>query len=74
VKGMDDDLGGKTLKVPSSYAKKSVLYIQKDTKIPVYQEMSDDKGLFEKYEYRDVVVNPKFADDEFTTSFSDYRF
>jgi len=71
---LDDDVSGKTLKVPTSYAKKTVLYIDKATNFPLYQEMSDERGLFEKYEYTNLVVNPAFKADEFTEKFSEYKF
>jgi Protein of unknown function (DUF1571) len=74
TKALDDDVSGKTLKVPTSYSKKSVLYIDKETYFPIYQEMSDDKGLYEKYEYSNVVINPAFKADEFSEKFSEYKF
>lgn len=64
--GLDDDVSGKTLKVPSSYAKKTILYIDKETNFPLYQEMNDEKGIYEKYEYTNLVVNPAFKDKDFT--------
>ncbi len=70
----DDDLSGKTLSIPSSYAKESVLYIEISTHLPLLQEMSDERGVFEKYEFFNVVVNPNFAADEFKPSFKGYNF
>lgn len=74
IKSFDEDLGGKTLKVPSSYAKKTVFYIDKETNLPIFQEMSDDKGIFERYSFTGVIVNPAFKADEFTKGFSEYKF
>jgi len=73
-KSLDEDVSGKTLKVPTSYAKLTVLYIDKATNFPLLQEMSDERGLFEKYEYSNLVVNPAFKADEFTEKFSEYKF
>lgn len=73
-RALDENVAGKTLKVPSSYAKKSVMYIDAATNVPLYQEMSDEKGLFEKYEYSNVVLNPAFKADEFSEKFSEYSF
>jgi len=67
-KSLDDDVSGKTLKVPTSWAKKTVLYIDMGTNFPIYQEMSDERGVFEKYEYTDLVVNPVFKADDFSES------
>jgi len=65
-RSLDDDVSGKTLKVPTSYAKKTILYIDKQTNFPLYQEMSDERGVYEKYEYSDVVVNPVFKESDFS--------
>ncbi len=64
-RGLDEDVSGKTIKVSSSYARKSVLYIDKETNFPIYQEMSDEKGVYEKYEYSNLVINPTFKADDF---------
>ena len=74
IKSFDEDLGGKTLKLPNGYAKKTVLYIDKANYYPVCQEMSDEKGVFERYEYKNLIVNPAFKPDEFTRDFSEYKF
>ncbi len=74
VKGFEDDLGGKTLKVPTSYAKKTTLYIDKENNFPIYQEMQDDKGVFERYEFYNLKVNPAFKANEFSQDFSEYNF
>jgi len=73
-RALDDDISGKTLKVPTSYAKKSILYIDKETNFPIYQEMNDERGIYEKYEYSNLVVNPAFKADEFTEGFKEYKF
>lgn len=74
VKNFEESLAGKTLKVPNAYAKRTVMYIDKETNLPIYQEMTDDKGVFERYEFYNVQINPAFAADEFTEGFSGYNF
>lgn len=74
VKNFEEDLGGKTLKVPTSYAKKTIMYIDKENYLPIYQEMYDDKGVFERYEFFNVMPNPAFKADEFSERFSEYNF
>lgn len=74
VKSFEEDLGGRTLKVPTSYAKKTIMYIDKQTYLPVYQEMHDDKGVFERYEFYNVRINPSFSTDEFSEKFPEYNF
>lgn len=74
IKSFDEDLGGKTLKVPTTYAKTTVFYVDKENNFPIYQEMSDDKGVFERYQFFNLVVNPTFKADEFTKGYSEYKF
>lgn len=74
VKNFEEDLSGRTLKVPTSYAKKTVFYIDKSNNFPIFQEMSDDKGVFERYEFSNLILNPTFAADEFTENFKGYGF
>lgn len=74
VKNFEEDLGGKTLKVPTAYARRTVLFVDKETNFPILQEMADDKGVFERYEFFNLVVNPNFKADEFTQDFSEYGF
>ena len=75
--GIDDYFdvkAGQVLKIPTSYAQKTTLYIDKKTFLPIYQKMEDDKGLFEQYEFKNVKINPIFSVAEFTESWSDYGF
>lgn len=74
VKNFESDLSNKQIKVPTSYSKKSTIYIDKETLYPIFQEMSDENGVFERYEYYNLRVNPNFAADEFTEKFSGYAF
>jgi hypothetical protein len=74
IKNFEEDLGGKTVKIPTSYSKKTVMYIDKENNFPIFQEVSDDKGIFERYSFYNLVVNPAFKADEFTEKFSEYNF
>ena len=74
VKNFEEDLGGKTLKLPTSYARKTVMYIDKENFFPIFQEVSDDKGIFERYQFFNLVVNPTFKSNEFTEDFPEYKF
>ncbi|BDS11713.1 DUF1571 domain-containing protein [Aureispira anguillae] len=65
---------GTTLTVPNAYAKKVIVYIDKKTYMPVVQMLYDEKGLFEKYEYKNISLYPKFASNEFTTDCASYGF
>lgn len=65
---------GTTLTVPSAYASKVIVYIDKQTYMPVVQMLYDERGLFEKYEYTNINRRPNFGSDEFTTDCSKYDF
>lgn len=65
---------GTTLSVPSAYASKVVVYIDKETYMPVVQMLYDERGLFEKYEYTNINAKPNFGSDEFTTDCAKYGF
>lgn len=74
VRDFEEDLSGRTLKIPTTYARKTVFYVDKENYFPIFQEMSDSKGVFERYEITNLVVNPIFKKDEFTEKFPEYKF
>ncbi|OFY25111.1 MAG: hypothetical protein A2W98_07320 [Bacteroidetes bacterium GWF2_33_38] len=59
---------GKSIKIPSCYAKKMELYIDSETFLPVFQKIYDEKGLFEQYEYLNIEVNKKLNENVFLES------
>jgi len=65
---------GQTLVLPNSYAKKTILFIDKKTFLPLVQVIHDELGFFERYEYHDLQVNPTFKKDVFTRDFPAYHF
>jgi hypothetical protein len=65
---------GQLIKVPNWYAKHVVLYIDLLYFLPVGIRVSDDKSLFEEYNYFFMQVNPKFEEDEFTRYYKGYKF
>jgi outer membrane lipoprotein-sorting protein len=65
---------GQVIKVPNSYCKSVILYIDKFYFVPISVKVIDDKGLFEEYNYHFLQVNPKFEEDEFTRNYRDYKF
>lgn len=65
---------GQTILIPNIFAKKVILYVDKLLKLPIYQEVHDDMGLFEVYEYHGVIVNPAIPAEEFTKKYKDYKF
>lgn len=65
---------GDAIIIPNDYAKKMILYLDTNTKLPYIIKVFDDKGLFEEYRFEDVVINPEFNNSEFTTEYPDYQF
>jgi hypothetical protein len=74
VKNYHDVKAGQVIKVPNVYGSKMILYIDKEYFIPCVIKVYDEKGLFESYEYHDLQVNPKIADEEFTKEYREYGF
>lgn len=65
---------GQIIKIPNWYARTVVMYIDQLYFLPISMKVSDDKGLFEEYNYHFLQVNPKFEDGEFTRTYKDYGF
>lgn len=65
---------GQTIKVPNIYAKKVLLYIDKVNLMPIYQEVHDDQGMFEQYEYSGLLVNPALTPTDFSKTNPEYHF
>ncbi len=74
IKDYDDVSAGQVIKIPSDYSPKMNLYIDKADLIPVNMEVYDEQGLFEKYEYSKVSINPKIPYEQFSKDYSKYGF
>lgn len=70
----DDVKAGQQIKVPNAYARKTILYIDKETYLPVVQKMYDEKGLFSQYEFYNLRLNPMLASEEFSPDYHAYDF
>ncbi|MGK7392267.1 MAG: DUF1571 domain-containing protein [Candidatus Cyclobacteriaceae bacterium M2_1C_046] len=69
-----DVTAGQVIEIPNDYSPKIILYIDKDMMIPRLMKIYDDKGLYEQYEYKDLVVNPAISPEEFTEEYEEYGF
>jgi outer membrane lipoprotein-sorting protein len=74
IKNYTDIKAGQTILVPERYAKSIVLFIDKELKLPIIEMMYDDLGLFERYEFKKLKLNPNFSDKEFTKECTVYHF
>ena len=70
----DDLVEGQIIKLPSDYAARIHIYVDRDRQIPLMVKVYDEKGLFEKYEFKDVIIDPEIPQSAFTASFPDYQF
>jgi outer membrane lipoprotein-sorting protein len=65
---------GQILSLPNAYAKKMLIYVDKQNFLPLRQEIYDEKGIFGRYTISSLVKNPVFDKDEFTKSKKEYGF
>lgn len=65
---------GKKLLIPTPYSNKAIVYIDKKTSLPLSIKIYDEKGLFESYDFSNIIINKSFQDNEFTKSFQGYGF
>ncbi len=65
IDDFQDISAGQTISVPTTYAKKTTLYIDQQTNLPLVQIMHDEVGQFERYEFHNLIVNPTFAKSTF---------
>ena len=74
VKFYDDVEAGQQIKVPSSYSKRMLMYVDVNELIPLKIEVYDDKGLFEQFLFKNVKLNVSFKENEFSEDFEEYNF
>jgi hypothetical protein len=64
---------GKVLQVPNAYGRRTILSIDTKTFLPTMVQVQDDKGLFEKFEFYDVVPNQNIPLEEFSKDYPSYK-
>ena len=74
IDGFDNVRSGQVIKIPNFYCRKIEFYIDRVSWLPLRQLISDQKGLFEKYEMKSFLLNPVFKTDEFSPEFVEYKF
>lgn len=65
---------GKKLLIPTPYANKAIVYIDKRSSLPLSIKIYDEEGLFESYDFSNVIINKPFEENEFSKSYKDYGF
>ena len=64
---------GKVLQVPNSYGRRTIVCVDPKTYLPTMVQVNDDKGLFEKFEFLDVIPNQPIPLAEFTKDYNGYK-
>ena len=62
------------IKVPNAFAKLILMSIDKEWFFPVSTSVFDDKGLFETYDYKNLIINSIISPEEFTKGYKGYHF
>ena len=70
----DDVNAGQVIRIPNDYSPKMELIIEQKRNLPLLMKIYDHKGIFELYEFGELVVNPKIPEEEFSKDFEDYGF
>lgn len=65
---------GQVLKVSSDYGKVIRLIIDAEWHIPLVVEVEDELGVYERYEYYKVEINPPLTDRDFSRDNPEYKF
>lgn len=65
---------GQTLQVPNAYGRRTLVVVDQKTFLPNAVAVYDDKGLFEKYDFFDVVPNQPIPLAEFSKDYKGYHF
>ncbi|MEP2024868.1 MAG: DUF1571 domain-containing protein [Reichenbachiella sp.] len=74
IKEYDDVEEGQEIMIPNDYSPKLHLAIDTADFVPLKMEVIDDKGLYEMYEYSQVVINPELDEQDFSSENKDYGF
>ncbi|MFC6224013.1 DUF1571 domain-containing protein [Hymenobacter artigasi] len=64
---------GKVLQVPNSYGRRTTLCVDPKTFLPTMVQVNDEKGLFEKFEFSDVIPNQPIPLEEFSKDYKGYK-
>jgi len=59
--------------VPNSYGRRTIICIDPGTYLPTLVQVNDDKGLFERFEFSDVIPNQALPPEEFTRGYKGYK-
>lgn len=64
---------GQTIKVPNAYGSRTLVLVEQRTFLPAAVVVYDERGLYEKYEFTNVVANQPIAATEFAKGYPGYK-
>jgi len=64
---------GQTLQVPNSYGRRTLVCVDQKLMLPVLVRVHDDKGLFEQFEFSNIIANEPIPAAEFSKDFPEYK-
>ena len=65
---------GTKLLIPNDYASKMELLVHKDKFYPVHIKVFDNKGVYEEFYFKQVIINPSFTETDFSEKNPAYKF
>jgi len=74
IKSYTEVKPGQIIKIPDTFSKSVLMYVDAKTLLPVYQKIVDINGFVAEYEYHDLQINIPIPDEEFTKGYKGYGF
>ena len=65
---------GQVVQTPNAYGRRTIVLVDQKTFLPNSVSVYDDQGLFEKYDFFDVVANQPIPAAEFRKDYKGYHF
>lgn len=74
AKNYDDVQPGQVIRIPNFYCRKIIFTIDRTNWLPLKQEVYDESGLYEQYEFLSFVLDPVITPMEFSPDYDKYKF
>lgn len=74
IEDFEDVSAGDVIKIPNDYSPRMTLYIDKKLMVPSEIIVEDKQGIYERYNFTNIKLNPEIKPEEFTPDYEDYGF
>lgn len=64
---------GQVIQVPNAYARRTVVLVDPKSFLPISVTVYDDRGLYERFEFSNVIANQPILAEEFQKSYKGYK-